>query len=391
MIHCYRRQFGAAATAATLCALGGKVTMASAVPEREVFISGVRRGSADEDIARAVRSTLESAGNLSWLKSGDRVLIKPASNSGNPYPATTSAAGLAAVVRALRDKGAKVVVSDTAGVQFVKLSKDKLRGSTRKLMADNGLARAALEAGAELYFPEEEGWDAFVPEEPDGGGWKNPLMMPRVLREVDHIILMPRVSRHTLAGSTLGLKAAVGYWRTDTRLEYHRDAATLQEKTAEAMTVPALKEKQRLVLTVADRIQTTFGPDQGYNLAPETGLIFASESIVAHDMVALAFLLHGRGLTPEREKSGLMKDPYTSRAMVQLGNRAVTWLLGGAKEAARMQPLGNPEINSIWDDRVLKRAFELSGGVPRPRLTVAGDMPDPGLAAKLQEMVALPA
>lgn len=387
MFRCNRREFGAAAAAATLCSLGGKTTMAGTGPEQEVFISGVRRGSAGEDIARAVMSALEAAGNLSWLKSGDRVFIKPVCNSGNPYPATTSTVGLAAVVRALRDKGARVVVSDTAGVQFVKLSKDKLRGSTRKLMENNGLARAALEAGAELYFPEEEGWDAFVPEEPQGGSWKNPLMMPRILREVEHIILMPRVSRHTLAGSTLGLKAAVGYWRTDTRLEYHRDAATLQEKTAEAMTAPVLQEKQRLVLTVADRLQTTFGPDQGYDLAPETGLVFASESIVAHDMVSLATLLHGRGLTPEREKSGLMKDPYTTRTVVQLGNRAVTWLLGGAKEAARMQPLGNPAINSIWDDRVLKRAFEISGGAPRPVLTVAGDMPDPGLIARLREMV----
>ncbi len=74
---------------------------------------------------------------------------------------------------------------------------------------------------------------------------------------------MPRCARHVLAGSTLGLKAAVGYWRTDTRLEYHRDAATFQEKTAEGNTVQTLIQKQRLVLTAADKILTSFGPDQG--------------------------------------------------------------------------------------------------------------------------------
>jgi len=65
-------------------------------------------------------------------------------------------------------------------------------------------------------------------------------MMPNILKEVQHIVLMPRCSRHLLAGSSLGLKAAVGYWRHDTRLEYHRAAATLQEKTAEGNTVIGL-------------------------------------------------------------------------------------------------------------------------------------------------------
>ena len=71
-------------------------------------------------------------------------------------------------------------------------------------------------------------------------------MMPNILKEVQHIVLMPRCSRHILTGSTLGMKAAVGYWRHDTRLEYHRDAATLPEKTAEANTVSTLITKQRL-------------------------------------------------------------------------------------------------------------------------------------------------
>jgi hypothetical protein len=50
------------------------------------------------------------------------------------------------------------------------------------------------------------------------------------------------------------MKAAVGYWRTDSRLEYHQDAATFQEKTAEANTVPSLRNKLRLSLTVADKV-----------------------------------------------------------------------------------------------------------------------------------------
>ncbi|MBN1383209.1 MAG: hypothetical protein JXA41_16200 [Deltaproteobacteria bacterium] len=43
-----------------------------------------------------------------------------------------------------------------------------------------------------------------------------------------------------LTGSTLDLKAAAGYWRTDTRLEYHHDASTIHKKTTEGNTVATL-------------------------------------------------------------------------------------------------------------------------------------------------------
>ena len=102
---------------------------------------------------------------------------------------------------------------------------------------------------------------------------------------------MPRCARHILAGSTLGLKAAVGWWRHDTRLEYHHDATDFHEKTAEGNAVITLLNKQRLVISAADKILTTYGPDKGYVSQPETGMIIASRSVVAHDMVSLAWLL----------------------------------------------------------------------------------------------------
>ena len=136
-----------------------------------------------------------------------------------------------------------------------------MRGSSRDLMKACGMADAVLHAGGELHFFEEAGWNAFYQDMPvSGTSWKGGLMMPRILKEVDHVVLMPRCARHALAGSTLGLKAAVGYWRTDTRLEYHEDAATFQEKTAEGNTVQTLIQKQRLVLTAADKILTYIRP-----------------------------------------------------------------------------------------------------------------------------------
>src|SRR5262245_59179499 len=207
-----------------------------------IALAGVPRGATPEVVAHAVRLAACGVDDLAWLSRGDTVLIKVASNSGNPYPATTDPVAVRALVELLRSRGARrVIVGDMSGVQAVRFWKDGLRGSSRALMESNGLAGAVRESGAELCAFEEAGWDGFYEERPTvPGTWAGPVMLPAVLREVDHVILVPRCSRHVLAGSTLGLKAAVGWWRHDSRLEYHRDAATFSEKTADANTVPTM-------------------------------------------------------------------------------------------------------------------------------------------------------
>lgn len=356
-----------------------------------VSLAGVGKGASDDVLAEAVRNAAEAATDFSWLSKGDSVLIKPVVNSGNPYPATTSPAGLAAVVALLKEKGAgKVLVSDMSGFEHVRLRRDGLTGSSRELMEKSGIAQAATIAGAELYFPEEEGWESFFEEAPASGShWKAGITMPKILNDVDHLVLMPRCSRHMLAGSTLGLKAAVGYWRADSRLEYHRDAATFQEKTAESNTVPSLKEKQRLVLTTATKTLATLGPDKGYVTEPDTGLIIASDSIVAHDMVSLAWLLENRSLAPAAQKKG-SRDPYTSQIIVSIANKVVTKWLGGFGAALGAEKLTRHDIKTIWDDRVLNRAYWLWDGVPMVELVAANEGVPSAVKEKLAQEISLP-
>ena len=362
-------------------------TILRASPGLRVSLAGVGRTPSEADVLTAVREAAEGATDFSWLSRGDTVLIKPVVNSGNPYPATSHPLGVQAVISLLKEKGAKrVIVSDMSGVEHVKLSPGKMRGSTRKLMESCGVARAAEQAGAELYLPEEEGWEAFFEEGPlSGSHWKSGLMMPTIIKSVDHIVLLPRCSRHVLAGSTLGMKAAVGYWRTDTRLEYHHDAATLQEKTAEANTLASLREKQRFTLTVADKVQATFGPDKGAVVSPSTGLVMASESLLAHDMVSLAWLLECRRGLPQEEKKG-RRDPYTSDFIVNVGNRWVVRLLGGTARAFGAERLARNDLDTIWDDRVLKRAFQIAGGIPTLNLIAANPLLPDDLKGQLAAM-----
>ena len=233
-----RRDFNKLTALGAACGALLPLSISFGAEAKEVVgLSGIQKGA---DLKQAVKDAVLAVDNLDWLSKGNSVLIKPVLNSGIKFPATTSPMAVAAMVELLKDRGAdRVVITDMSGIEHVKLSEDKLRGSSRSLMESSGIAAAAQEAGAELYFPEEDGWSAFHEEEPaHGRSWKNPVTMPNIVNEVDHIVLMPRCSRHLLAGSSLGMKAAVGWWRTDTRLEYHRDASTFQEKTAEANTVP---------------------------------------------------------------------------------------------------------------------------------------------------------
>jgi uncharacterized protein (DUF362 family) len=356
-------------------------------PRARVALAGIVKGANDDVVADAVRYAAKAATDFSWLSKGDTVLIKIALNSGNPYPATTDPVGIKTIVELLKKKGAgRVVVSDMAGVEHVKLYPDRITGSTRELMNKSGIATAALASGAELYFPEEDGWDAFFEDRPvSGSNWLAGIMVPKILNEVNHIVLMPRCGRHLLAGSSLGMKTVVGYFRHDSRLEYHRDASTFQEKTAEANTVPSIKDKQRLVLTSATKILTTLGPDKGYISEPDIGFIIASESLVAHDMVSLAWLIENRRLTPEEAKT-IQKDPYMNPQAVDYINRIVVRWLGGSEAGKKAEKLTGNNLDTIWNDRVLNRAYELFGGIPKVDLIKANDTVTEDILKKMGEM-----
>ena len=344
----------------------------------------MERDASPSEVQAATRRAAEAADDFAWLAPGDSVFIKPVINSGNPYPATTSPPAVAAMVGLLKQKGAgRVLVGDMGGIGHVKQRPNGVKGSTRRLAVATGMAQAAEQAGAELHFFEEAGWDAFFEDHPaPGSHWKGGLMLPLVLRQVDHIVLMPRCSRHALLGSTLGLKAVVGYMRFDTRGQYHHQGAHIQEMTAEANTVSTLLAKQRLVVSAADKILATYGPDKGQVLSPEVGLVMASTSVVAHDLMSLAWLiLNRRGLSGSQ--LGMFNDPNSSQPVANLANHMVAGMLGGLGAALTAQALTRRDLTSVHQDRILARAFQVMGGVPQVEPVLAGPEPSKGLIDEL--------
>ncbi len=243
-----------------------------------------------------VRQTLDGATDYAWLKKGDRILVKLALNSGNAFPATSDPWLLKSLITILREKGAgDILVGDQSGVFDVHWTRDKQRGSSRELCKSAGLLSVIKESGATPVFFEEEGYEAYIETQPEGAHhWKKPLMITSVVNRVEHIVFMPRVSSHMMGDVTSGFKLGVGFLRDDSRREFHSGGKDFYAMYEEINEVPEIKNKLRLSLTSGRNVLTTIGPDSGTVTEPEHGLIFASEDLLANELLSYAWLQWNR-------------------------------------------------------------------------------------------------
>ena len=142
------------------------------------------------------------------------------------------------------------------------------------------------------------------------------------------------------------------------------------EKIVEINDTITLRQKLRLVLTVATKVQTTFGPDQGFAAEPDPGLVFASESLLAHDMTALGWLLWNREYETPASQLSRLRDPY--QTYPGLMNRAFVGYTWGVGELLKSESYPTRPINSVATDPVLSWAAHLWGGVPQLELGETG-------------------
>ena len=242
------------------------------------------------------KKAVEAATDFSWLSPGDRVLIKLSLNSGNRYPATTDPWSVLCMIRLLQEKGAgSIIVGDQSSYGTVQWTKDTQQGSSRRLAQQAGLLDVIESSGAKPCFFEENGWDAYRPSWPDGEHhWKTPIMIPAMIDEIDHIVYLPRVASHILAGNSLGFKLGVGFLRGDSRGEFHNGGTHFYAMYEEINHIPAIAAKLRLTVSSGRKVLTLFGPNDGPKTKPDHGLVIASENLLAHEMAAYAWLQWNR-------------------------------------------------------------------------------------------------
>lgn len=336
------------------------------------------------------KRVVEAACDFSWLSKGDRVLVKLALNSGNPFPATTDPWCLWCTTRLLREKrAAEILVGDQSGVERVHWTRTARRGSTRSLCASAGLLGIIEENGAVPCFFEERGYDAYVPAVlPEGSHWEGwPVWMTSVLEEVDHVLYLPRVSSHILADITAALKIAVGFLREDSRLRFHRGGNHFYAMYEEVNAAPLLASKFRLAVISGRRVLSTFGPDNGHVSEPDYGLVAASTDLVGLELAAYAWLVWARrNATPSYSR--LTTGNVTKvRSIVNQGFVRYIWGPGGSgAEGTPGIPLWQP--GHIYCHPAIANAMRRRGGSPETLLWhQVNSGPEPGVIRSLEAIL----
>ncbi len=322
----------------------------------------------------------------SWLSTGDSVFVKISMNSANVHPAVTSPIAVSAICEELFNRGAgRIIVGDKMGIEAVYHHENGISGSsTREAAGKNGLLDAIQRSNAEAYFFDETDFNTDFFEATlniDGTNWQTPPYLPNIIKEVDHIIYLPRLSSHVVAGYTHGLKCAVGWIRDDSRIQMHTKADTLHEKYTEINFTDEIWNKHRLTLTFAEKILLDLGPDDGTISELNPNIIIASGHLANHDAFSVAALTYIDSIT---EQASTLPGAYSSVMAPMINNLMMQFLPDVHEDFPEIDPdeystvQYNDYQKGISSDIALSRAYQILGGVPSSiSVTLIGEEIDP--------------
>ncbi|MFI5309447.1 MAG: DUF362 domain-containing protein, partial [Polyangiales bacterium] len=257
-------------------------------------------------------------------------------------------------------------------------------------MSANGLI--AVEQDAEVYFFDDGDWDKDYIDAtpPDDNHWPRGMHIAGIVTQVDHIIYMPRIGAHSLAGLTLGQKSAIGWLRDDSRHDMHHDAQFFYEKYTEVNYTKEIRDRFRMVVTVAEKALLHGGPDMGTIYALDPAIVVASTALPNHDSVACSLLVTlqnqvpatGGGMTYTAGFAAFANSAFANGAGVvgTAATQAGPWQSGSPASSYTAHPFEQ----GITKDRAITRGWELTGGKPSSiDVTLDGETLDPMLKSSL--------
>ncbi len=251
----------------------------------------------EKDIKQSVRVAVNMVGGLNFIKPQDTVLIKPNVNSDDPYPGTTNPEVLEEVILMVKERGAKrIIVADCSGVPWP---------NTMRNMEKVGIAKVAKKLGVELYALDNMEWVWVKPEK--AKYWSNGFRIPKILKEVDHIINVAVVKTHSITDFTMSLKNFVGFIHRQDRMVMHA-SRYINEMISELN----LAFNPALNILDASKVFVRGGPATGEIREPM--MIIASPDRIACDMVGLS-LLKILGTTPAIQDKNMWAHPQIKRAV----------------------------------------------------------------------------
>ena len=210
------------------------------------------------------------------------------------------------------------------------------------------------------------------------------MMLPNVIKEADHIVYLPRLSSHILAGYTHGLKSSVGWLRDDSRNHLHLDAASFYEKYTEVNYADEIRDRFRMIITLAEKMLLDLGPDDGTVHPVDPMIAIASQNLAHHDALSVAIQLHiDQVVEPDTTLSysaGLANTVNKAFVTTLVESRTgLEWGPGAAEDYTDLE--AHPFEQGLSSDRGLARAWQIEGGAPSDiPVLVVGEHPDSALA-----------
>jgi len=307
----------------------------------------------ESNVKTAVEKAFELLGGVNaFVRPGDKVLVKVNAAAAVPpsvRPEVTDPEVVGEIVRVIKGAGpSKVIVGDDP-IWHVK-GRDSFKGS--------GIGEAVLRAGGEVcYFDEEP---RIIEDVPNGSIFEK-ISIPRIVKEVDCIVNVPKMKTSFIAVVTLGIKNQLGYLLFEDRLKFHRLADL-------AYVLSDIGKVIKPNLTIIDGIVAMegYGPHAGNPKRMDT--LVASSDMVAADAVATYVM----GFDP-------YEPPATQVAMAEgLGKGSLSEIevLGASMDEVR-RPFARPIIRYVSPHPNVKM---YAGGICpgcAPRIIAAPPDPDP--------------
>lgn len=240
--------------------------------EGDKALAGLVHG---DNIELMVREAIGIIGGLEKIGVKDKtVLVKPNVVSGEPSPTTTNPEVVRAIVKLLKEAGArKVYVGDMSAL---------LTLPTKRNMEKSGILKAAQEGGAEALFFEDHSW---VKVDLPQGKHIQEAYVTEWMYKVDRIINLPVIKTHRNATYTIALKNFIGATHGRQR-PYLIDPAHWEEIIAEFN----LAYQPHLNLADGTKVMVSGGPWSGEE--EKTGIILASGDRIATDIIGLSLIKH---------------------------------------------------------------------------------------------------
>ena len=296
------------------------------------------------DPEKGVREALRLLGGVEVLiRPGARVLIKPNISfptSPDIAPDITNPNIIAALVKVFKEGGASKVIVGDQSVWGVR---------TRDSCRITGIQEVVEKSGGEVcYFDEEPRITVEVPD----GKFFDKISLPKIIKEVDLIVNVPKMKTSFISMVTLGLKNLLGFINFEDRRKFHRmyDLAYVIADIAKVV-------KPGLTLIDGIIAMEGFGPHAGTHIKMDT--IVASRDVVAADAVGATIM----GYDP--------LEPPTTQVAARYG-------LGNA-DLSNIQIVGEP-IESV--KKYFRRAIIMCVS-PHPNVEVFVGGMCPGCAPRI--------